>query len=276
MSKLKSFKAFSEERVNQIVITFGRFQPPTIGHEKLLKKVVSLAQSNNYRIYTSQTHDSKKNPLDYSTKVKYLRKMFPKYGRNIIEDSGIRSIFDALVNLHNQKYSKVILVVGADRTEEFKRLLLKYNGVEARHGFYDFKDGIEIISSGDRDPDADDVSGMSSSKMRAAAKENNFDDFKKGLPRSFTGSLELFNELRKSMGLKESCGSRIHVKLKTISNKREDFIKGNILNIGEHVRIIESGEEGIIEEHGPNFVIVKTRQGETVRKWLSAVEKLNK
>lgn len=274
MKSLKSFRSFNEERSNSIVITFGRFQPPTIGHEKLFKKVVSLADANKYRIYTSQTVDAKNNPLSYSNKIKFLRKMFPKYGRNIIEDTKIKTIFDALTDLHSQKFDKIILVVGSDRVNEFKKVLLKYNGVEARHGFYDFKNGIEIFSSGERDPDSDGVSGMSASKMRAAAKENNFELFKKGLPKNFKEALDLFDAVRADMGLKES--KRIHIQIDPISPQREDYINGSLFAVNDIVRIIESGEEAKITELGPNFLVLENKEGASLRKWLTAVEKIDK
>lgn len=275
MAHLKSFKAFTEERVNPIVVTFGRFQPPTIGHEKLINKVTSLAKGNNYRIFTSQTTDPKKNPLSYSDKIKFLRKMFPKHGRNIIEDKSIRSIFDALVKINQQGFTKVIMVVGSDRTDEFARLLNKYNGIEGKHGLYNFTDGIQIASSGERDPDDDGVTGMSASKMRAAANDNNLELFTKGLPKDFKESSELFNAVRVGMGLKESYLHRQHIQLDSVSEERESFVKGNLFSVGDSVQIIESKEEGTIVELGPNFVVVQTPT-EKRRKWITAVSKINK
>jgi hypothetical protein len=275
MAHLKSFRAFTEERVNPIVITFGRFQPPTIGHEKLVNKVATLAKANNYRIYTSQTVDPKKNPLPYADKIKFLRKMFPKHGRNIIEDKGVRSVFDALVKLNQQGYTKVTLVVGSDRIDEFTKLLNKYNGVEAKHGKYNFVDGIQIASSGDRDPDDEGVSGMSASKMRTAASDNNLEQFSKGLPKDFKEVSDLFNAIRVGMGLKESHQHRQHVQLDSVSEERESFVKGDLFSVGDSVQIIESKEDGTIIELGPNFVVVQTPT-EKRRKWITAVTKINK
>ena len=272
MAKLKSFKIFSEERVSPMVITFGRFQPPSSGHEKVFEKVVSLAQGNNYRIYTSQSVDEKSNPLSYSDKIKFLRKMFPKYGRNIIDDTSIKTVFDALVKLYKQGITKITLVVGSDRIEEFTRLLKKYNGVKANHGFYEFKDGIQLASSGDRDPDSDAVEGMSASKLRAACAANNIDAFKKGMPKDFKEAIDLFNAVRIGMGLKES-HARQHVKLDTVSEDREQFVKGTLFSVGDSVQINESKETGTIIELGPNFVVVKTAT-EQKRKWITAITKI--
>jgi hypothetical protein len=273
MPNLKSFKSFNEERVNGVVITFGRFQPPTIGHEKLIEKLVSLSSGNKYRIYTSQTEDTKSNPLAYDEKIKFLRKVFPKHGRNIIEDTSIRNAFDAFTKLYEQGFTKVTLVVGEDRVDEFKRQLIKYNGVEARHGFYNFKDGIVIESAGERDPDADDISGMSSSKLREAAAANDLETFSKGLPKVFSEATELFNAVRSGLGLTETKAVRKHVQLSSVSETREDFVKGTLFKKGDAVRIIESNEVGVIAERGPNFVVVKTSSG-NYRKWLTAIEEL--
>jgi phosphopantetheine adenylyltransferase len=239
MPRLKSFKFFNEERENSVVIAFGRFQPPTIGHARLFDRVMSLAKGNNYRIYTSQSFD-KKNPLKYKDKIKVLRKMFPKFGRNIIEDSGIKTVFDALSRLSEQGFTKVIFVAGSDRVEEFNRLLNKYNHAETQENRYSFRDGIVVMSSGDRDPDAEGVTGMSASKMREAASTNNFDEFAKGLPKDFKGGIELFNLVRSGLGLKESYHHRKHIQLNTVSEERENFIKGQLFNIGDSVVILEA------------------------------------
>lgn len=275
MGYLKSFKSFSEERVNQVVITFGRFQPPTVGHEKLINKVASIATGNNYRIFTSQTNDRKKNPLEYSDKVKFLRKMFPNHGRNIIEDKGIKTIFDAIVKLNKQGYTKLVIVVGDDRTDEFKSLILKYNGVESNHGFYDFRDGISIVSSGERDPDSESVTGMSASKMRKFAEDNNLEGFTRGLPKGFKEGAELFNAIRSGMGLKESFTHRQHVQLDSVSEERESYVKGELFHVGDTVVITESNKEGVIQGLGPNFVTVYY-DNQVFRKWLTDVKKINK
>lgn len=272
MVNIKSFKVFSEETINPVVITFGRFNPPTLGHEKLIDKILSIAKSNKYRIFVSQSHDEKKNPLEYSEKINFMRKMFAKQGRSIIEDKSIITIFDALVKLYKQNFTKVIVVVGSDRVAEFSKLLTKYNGVSAKHGFYEFKDGIQIESAGERDPDSDDVDGMSASKMRAAAKDNNFDLFKKGLPRSFKEAKDLFNTIRKNSGLKESKIIRPTMSF-GISEKREDYVKGKLFKVGSSVIINETNETGIIMQRKSNYVIVKVGD-EEIKKWITAISEV--
>lgn len=273
MTNLKSFKTFTKERENPVVITIGRFQPPTLGHEKVFERVASLAKGNNYRIFTTQTHDNKSNPLAYEEKIKFLRKLFPKYGRNFIQDKSIKTIFDALVKLSSQGFTRVILVVGSDRIEEFNRLLHKYNGTEGKHGKYFFPDGIDVMSSGDRDPDSDGISGMSGTKMRNAAIQNNLEDFMKGLPRDFKDARELFNAIRVGLGLKEAFTHRQHIQLNTVSKQREEFVKGDLFQIGDKVTIIETNEPGKIVELGPNFVVVETAE-DRKRKWITAVNKI--
>lgn len=272
-NNFKSFSEFLSEDTKEVVFTFGRFNPPTTGHEKLLNKVASIATGNNYRVYASQSNDPKKNPLDYTTKIKTMRKMFPKHGRNIILDKKVKNALDILVQLYNQGFTKVTMVVGSDRVNEFSALTNKYNGVDARHGFYNFEDGINIVSAGERDPDSDDVSGMSASKMRAAAADNDFASFSKGLPSKFKDGKALFDTIRKAMGIKEESEYRNHIQLEPISEKREAYVQGALFEVGDEVIIKESGEISTISVLGANYVIVETANGK-YRKWLDAVEKI--
>ena len=181
-----------------IAFTFGRFNPPTIGHEKLMDN--TRRANRNYRIYSSQTQDPKKNPLNFGTKVAVMRSMFPSHARSISRTK-VTTAIDVMVQLYKEKYTDVNMIVGSDRVDEFDKLLKKYNGKKAKHGYYKFK-SIRVISAGERDPDAEGVSGMSASKMRKAALDNKFAEFKKGLPRNYKGGKLLFDTLRKEMGIK--------------------------------------------------------------------------
>jgi shikimate kinase len=250
---IKGFKQYNEEKSKSVVFTFGRFNPPTTGHEKLLIKVASLAIGNDYKIFASQSSDPKKNPLGYKEKVMLMRKIFPKHGRNIVYDKKIKNAIDALVYLYNAGYTKATMVVGADRISDFKSLLNKYNGIKARHGFYEFPDGISIVSAGDRDPDADDVSGMSASKMRAAASEGDFQSFATGLPKSFGDKLAVFNLLRKRMGLKEMTNFRKHIELKTTSI-RERYIAEEVFLMGDRFLNL-NGEIHTVTERCTNYIV---------------------
>ena len=250
---IKSFKSYTEAKGESVVFTFGRFNPPTVGHEKLIKKVISVSKGNNYRIYVSQSSDPDRNPLQYKEKVQIMRKMFPKYGRNIILNKKIINVFNILVDLYDQGFREVTMVVGSDRVPEFKKLMGQYNGKKARHGFYDFET-INTISAGDRDPDADDVSGMSASKMRAAAKAGDLESFSKGLPKSFGDKVGVFNLIRKRMGLKEMVNFRKHIDLGEHSEIREKYVAGDIFNIGNEVVCLRTGTKFSIYERKSTYV----------------------
>ena len=268
---IKSFSDYIVESSREATFTFGRYNPPTIGHEVLFNKVKDIARGGKYRIYASQSVDQKKNPLEYKSKIKLLRKMFPKHARNIIEDTKVRNVFDVLVQMYDEGFQKVSLVVGSDRVKEFEILLNKYNGVKGRHGFYKFK--INIISAGERDPDSDGAEGMSASKMRMAAQQNDLKLFSSGLPSNFKRTEDLFNAVRKGMGLTESKSFRKHIELSPVSETREEYVEGSLFKVGNLVRIKENNEEGRIIYCGSNYVMVESND---VRKryWLDAVENI--
>jgi len=272
-----SFKSFGEyvtEATKEITFTFGRFNPPTVGHEKLLDAVAKVARSSKYMVFASQSVDAKKNPLDYTTKIKYMRKMFPRHARSVVLDKSVRNVFDILVKIYDQGYNRANMVVGSDRVNEFEALIGKYNGVKGRHGFYNFEGGVTVISAGERDPDSEGVSGMSASKMRAAAEANNFSLFTKGLPKGFKDGKQLFNDLRSGLGLKESHDYRQHIQLQTVSEEREAYIQGDLFEKDDMVAIKESDEVGAVVMLGTNYVIVEMSDGKKLRKWLTDVEKL--
>jgi phosphopantetheine adenylyltransferase len=181
-----------------VAFTFGRFNPPTTGHEKLLDATRKV--NSNYRVYTSQSQDPKKNPLDFKNKVSVMKSMFPTHSRSISTNK-VTTAIDVMVNLYKEKYTDVTMVVGSDRVSEFEKLLNAYNGKKARHGYYKFN-SIRVVSAGERDPDAEGVSGMSASKMRQAVQDNDYDSFSKGLPKKFKGGRLLFKILQKAMGVK--------------------------------------------------------------------------
>ena len=202
MTHLIKFRELVEQKDN-VVFTFGRFNPPTTGHEKLIQKVKSVAGSSPYRIYPSQSQNQKKDPLPHALKIAYMRKMFPKHARNIIADKDSRTAIDIAVKLYDEGFKNLTMVVGSDRVKEFERLLKTYNGVGGkRHGYYKF-DSINVVSAGERDPDAEGVEGMSASKMRAAASDGDFESFQQGLPSGFKDAKKLYLDVRKYMGIRE-------------------------------------------------------------------------
>lgn len=272
-----SFKGFADylnEATKEVTVAWGRMNPPTIGHEKLFDATAKVARGGQYRIYATQSNDPKKNPLEYTTKVKYLRKMFPRHARSIILDKNVKTIFDLMTKLYDEGYNKVNLIAGSDRVPEYEALMSKYNNVKGRHGFFNFQGGVNVVSAGQRDPDADGAEGMSASKMRAAAEANNFSAFSKGLPKGFKEGQSLFNDVRKGMGLKESYNYREHIEFESISEEREAFVKGELFTEGDIVVIKENDEIGKLVMLGANYVLVEMHDGRKLRKWLDDVEKL--
>ncbi len=274
MANVNSFKTYLKEDSSEVVFAFGRFNPPTIGHEKLFDAVKKLARGSAYRIYPSQSMDPKKNPLDFKLKVKFLRKMFPKHARNIMADKGVKSAFDVVVKLYDQGYTKVTMVAGEDRVLEFEKLLNKYNGQKGRHGFYQFENGIVVKSAGSRDPDAEGAIGMSASKLRAAANDNDLKTFAKGMPKAFKDVEGLFNAVRAGMGLSESRNFRKHVQLEKVSDVREEYVEGNLFTEGDEVVLKKTDEVGTIKVCGSNYVIVQLGENKK-RVWLDDVEKID-
>src|SRR6056300_106216 len=271
---MKTFKDIREARGDTCVFTFGRFNPPTTGHEKLLEAVATEAKKNPgapYYVFASHSENPKKDPLPYAKKVAYMKKMFPKHSRNIVVDKA-RNVFEIAVSLHNKGHKSIVMVVGSDRVAEFDSLLNKYNGVEARHGYYGF-DNIEVVSAGERDPDAEGVTGMSASKMRAAASANDFDSFKLGLPKGFKDAEKLFNDVRKYMGIRESFVAHEEV-LTEEDVFRDLYIREEILNVGDEVTDSYSGVTGKVIRRGTNYVTFAEEDGTTHKKWLYELQEM--
>jgi len=271
-----SFKQFLVEEEKTVYFTFGRMNPPTIGHGKLLDALSKKASKNPYRVFLSQSTDPKKNPLSYQDKIKAVRKMFPRHARSIMLNKNVRNAMEAASVMYNEGFKNLVMVVGSDRMNEFSALLKKYNGKEGRHGFYNFKN-INVVSAGDRDPDAEGVEGMSASKMRGFAQENDFTSFSQGLPKTVSNAdaKKMFNDVRKGMGLKEQKEFKNHIQLETVSETREQFVSGDLFSTGDKVIIKETDEVGTISVIGANYVIVEC-DTKTVRKWIDDVELIEK
>ena len=273
---IKNFSQYLVEEEREVYFTFGRMNPPTIGHGKVMDTLASKSGKADYKVYVSQSQNAKKDPLTYNQKVKHIRKMFPKHARNVMMDKKIKNVFDVAASLYDQGYRNVNMVVGADRIMEFKTLLNKYNNVKARHGFYNFK-RINIVSAGARDPDAEGVEGMSASKQRANASANDFVSFSQGVPRTMSNkdARSLFNDVRKGMGLSEERSFKNHIELTPVSETREQYVQGNLYQVGDSVVIKESEELGVVSFLGSNYVIVECGE-KKYRKWLDAVELVEK
>jgi len=252
---------------DDITVAFGRFNPPTVGHEKLIKAAQKVSAGGDLKIYPSRTQDNKKNPLDPDMKVSYMRKMFPEFEEQIINDPDMRSIFDVLIAAGEQGYTSVNIVVGADRQAEFENLAQKYNGE-----LYDF-DLIRVVSAGVRDADAEGVEGMSASKLRKSVVDDDFDAFKRGLPKGTkdADTQAVFDAVRTGMKLKKV---KKEVKeLWQIAPKydprglRENYFRKNIFNIGDMVESLTTGLIGKIIRRGTNYLISVTENNVMFKSW---------
>jgi len=262
---MRSFLEIMEARGDTAVFTFGRFNPPTTGHEKLIMALAKQQSKNAGSImyvYPSHSQSPKKDPLPHAKKIAYMRKMFPKYARNITV-SKARTAIEVAVELYKKGHKAIVMVVGSDRVQEFDRLLNEYNGVEGKkHGYYGF-DNIEVISAGQRDPDAEGVEGMSASKMRASASSGDFDLFKTGLPSDFKDGLQLYNDVRKNMGIREERNMGEMTDFETL---RDMYLTGKIWNVGD---IVESnGNEGKVIRKGTNYLTFVSEDGKVYKTWL--------
>lgn len=190
-----------EDATKHVTFCFGRMNPPTIGHKQVFDTM--KAQGGEMMIFVSQSQDPKKNPLDYATKVKFIRAMFPQYAKDVVENTALNTVVKVASYLHEQGYNSATFVAGSDRLEDMKKLLEQYNGVEGKaHGYYKF-DVLDFVSSGEREDGAEGVAGVSASGAREAAANGNFEKFKEA-----TGAGELakplYDAVRKGMKILES------------------------------------------------------------------------
>ena len=278
--ELKSLSKIKEAKGRSIAFTFGRFNPPTIGHEKLINKVAQQ-RTDDYKIYLSKSEDTSKNPLDAKTKLSTMKQMFPRHSSNIMLNQS-NMILDIATDLYKRGYKEITMVVGSDRVREFDTILKKYNGVKSRHGLYDF-DSINVASAGERDPDAEGATGMSASKMRTAAKDKDFETFKKGLPSSFArtkNAQDLFRNVRKGMMLAASyaadAGALRFKPFITASTKeelekmtlRDKYISEHLYDVGDVVDDIENNVTGVIIRRGTNYVTLEDENMKLHKAWL--------
>ena len=223
------------------------------------------------KIYPSRSQDPKKNPLDPDMKVGFMKKMFPDFDEEIVNDDEMRSIFDVLTTASEQGYNNVNIMVGSDRQSEFENLATKYNG-----DLYTF-DNIRVISAGVRDADAEGVEGMSASKMRKAVADGDFDSFRRGTPKSLDDgdAQALFDAVRQGMGIKAK--KKEVEETWQIAPKcdpkglRDNYVSGNIFNIGDIVESLNTGLIGRIIRRGTNHLICLTREDYMFKSWIRDV-----
>jgi len=256
-----------EKTKGTLTIAFGRFNPPTTGHEKLLDKVASSSDDSDYIIVPSRSQDAKKNPLDPDTKVSVMQKMFPKHKNNIVNDKNNRTIFDVLKKAHTDGYTNVRILGGADRVKEFEKLTGDYNGK-----LYNF-DNVEVMSAGARDPDSEDVTGMSASKQRKAAAEGDIKAFMKGVPKSLSqkDAEELFKKIRKAMNIKEGWSLWEIAPKFDWQGLRENYIGEKIFRVGQMVENMNNGLVGRIIRRGANHLICVTEDKIMFKSWIKDV-----
>ena len=253
-----------------LTIAFGRFNPPTIGHEKLLQAAEKAAQGGDMKIYPSRTQDAKKNPLDPDMKVSYMRKMFPKYEEQIVNDNEMKSIFNVLTTAYEEGYKSVNIIVGADRQAEFENLANKYN-----KDLYDFKQ-IRVISAGVRDADAEGVEGMSASKMRKAVADNDFEAFKRGTPKSAKeGDVQaMYDAVRAGMGIKKTKEVKELWQIAPRYDQqglRENYIRQKVFRMGDIVESLSTGLIGKIIRRGTNYLISVSEGNVMFKSWIHDV-----
>ena len=208
----RGIKEEAQPKEKHTVFTFGRFNPPHAGHEKLINKVKDVAAQHgaDHMIFTSHSHDRSKNPLPHDEKVGFMKKIFPNTNIHDSSEHPIKTALDAVKHLSRTGTTHATFVVGQDRVDEFHNLLHKYNKHPSDPDFDPNKHyhipHLNVISAGQRDPDAEDVTGASASKQREHAQNNNFKGFHGNMPAgtSHEDSRALFHAVRHHMGIHEA------------------------------------------------------------------------
>ena len=271
-AEIQSIK--TEEVNKSFAFTFGRFNPPTIGHEKLIRTVAS--QGSDYKIFISRSQDAVKNPLSPSDKLKWMTKIFKNYASHILV-MPTNMVLELATKIYSMGYKSITMVVGSDRVGEFKSILTKYNDEKNRHGYYNFKN-INIVSAGERDPDEEGVTGMSASKLRDYARRGDLKNFKRGIPGSLSEKEknELFFDVRKGMGLSISLAADFEPKvdkLKTLQEfetqqVRDLYIREMIFNIGEQVNNTKLDVKGKVIRRGTNYIVLEDTNNNLHKSWI--------
>jgi len=280
-TELDSIK--TEATNKSFAFTFGRFNPPTIGHEKLIKKVAS--QGMDFKIFLSRSQDTVKNPLSPSDKLKYMTKIFKSYASNIMVMPS-NMVLELATKIYNMGYRAITMVVGSDRVREFENILKKYNDEKNRHGYYNF-DKINVVSAGERDPDEEGVTGMSASKLRDYVKRGDFKNFKRGVPGNLSDNeiKQLFFDIRKGMGLTTFVGDtedesawdayggtdmKPIASLETFEAQqvRDLYIREMIFNIGEQAHNCKSDIKGKVIRRGTNYIVLEDTNNNLHKSWI--------
>ena len=265
MKKFNELLKKDTGKTQPVVFAFGRLNPPTIGHEKLIERIITIAKRVKGLpvLYVSASQDKTKNPLTAKQKVDYLKKVYPR-GIDIRTATGKeRTFMEILKNRFDNKYTDVYMIAGSDRVAEFKKLIKKYNGTD-----YNF-DTVNVVSAGERDADATGAKGMSASKMRGFASVNDFTSFKQGLISGTKekDAMKLFKDLKKGMGVNEDMASEDE-NLRTI---RENYHNNDLFNMGDIVENTKNGNVGKVIKRGPNYIQYEMEDGGVEKAWLDEV-----
>ena len=254
------------DKSKKLIFAFGRFNPPTTGHAKLMREVIIQARKNNanHIVYASASQDKRSNPLDVRTKVQFMKKMFPQ--NKIQAAGGTQRTFMEILKFYNRMYGEIVMIAGSDRINEFQKLADKYNGKD-----YNYK-SIKVVSSGERDPDAEGVTGMSASKMREMAKNDDYRSFKKGVVGlNDSDTRKLFDAVRKGMDIRESYVGKF---TDFVNNDiREEYHQERIFNVGDMVEHM-NGDKGMVVRRGSNYVSYET-DGLIKKAWLYDLQPLD-
>lgn len=272
---------FEAQTTKHASFCFGRMNPPTVGHAQLIDTVAKSAHGGDYFVFVSQTQDKKKNPLDYATKIKFIRALFPKYAAHIVQDASLNTIMMVAQFLYQKGYRSVTFVAGSDRLDNFKELLNKYNGVEGNHNFYKFNT-INFVSSGDRDPDADGIAGVSASAARDAAARGDLVGFTQATDAGALAT-KLYDAVRNGMLLEgetdpykkypramfpdtkaRNMRNAAQKRLDNIKRKKEYDIGNNGSNTSPYGSADYSSVSEHIVKHGSEYRILSKKTGKNM------------
>lgn len=229
----------------KVSFCFGRMNPPTIGHKQLLDTLAK--QGGDYKVFVSQTQDKKKNPLDYATKVKFIKAMFPEHSSHLVVDGSLNTVMKVASYLYDQGYTEATFVAGSDRLEDMSKLLETYNGVEGKsHGYYKF-DKLDFVSSGDREDGAEGVAGVSASNARAAAAEGNEEAFAQSTGTEGEMMLALYKAVRAGMGIKDAAAEEAVA----------GYVNVNKYKVGSKIKHTLLPKGGFVEKVEGNAVFVR-------------------
>lgn len=248
-----------------LTIVFGKFNPPSEEHGKIFDSAKRISAGGDFKIYPSRVQDPKKNPMDPDTKIKYMKKLFPDYADNIVNDEEVSTIFDALQASENDGYSAVRLVVGSDRVSEFRSLAIKYNG-----NLYNFDD-IEVVPGGEKENNSNNPTESKSAKMRQAASKDDFNTFKSSLPKNVKEkeAKQMFKIVRKNM---EESASLWEISPKLdYKTLRENYISNKIFKLNENIINLNTGMSGKIIRRGTNYLICTSDNDVMFKSWITDV-----